>query len=237
MMKAGNVSDGVKRMTEQEKPARRSQAARRDEMRQRLAAATLDALAEHGHAGASLSVILERAGVSRGAWAHHFDTKAEMLALAAEGLLQDAVAAARTLGPPAPDPSHPVEMRLAAMIEAAWSRFYTGRHRDLLFEVALAARTDTELRARLAPIFSGFLAATGGNWGLSLRPSPDGLAEMADLMVLTIYMLRGMAMQELAAGPAPGHEGLRRLWVRILTGWLTPAGDTLTPTAPSPARP
>lgn len=207
-------------VTDQERPARRSQATRREEMRQRLAAATLDALAEHGHAGASLSVILDRAGVSRGAWAHHFDTKAEMLALAAEGLLQGAVEAARALGPAMQDPSLPAEARLAAMIDAAWTRFYTGRHRDLLFEVALAARTDAELRDRLAPIFSGFLAATGGNWGLSLRPDSQGLAEMADLMILTIYMLRGMAMQELAAGPAPGHEGLRRLWVRILSGWL-----------------
>ncbi|WP_165771970.1 TetR/AcrR family transcriptional regulator [Niveispirillum lacus] len=206
--------------TDPEKPARRSQATRREEMRHRLAAATLDALAEHGHAAASLSVILDRAGVSRGAWAHHFDTKAEMLALAAEGLLQAAVEAARSLTPALPDPSQPVEVRLSAMIEAAWSRFYTGRHRDLLFEVALAARTDVELRARLAPIFSGFLAATGGNWGLSLRPGSQGLADMADLMVLTIYMLRGMSMQELAAGPAPGHEALRRLWVRILSGWL-----------------
>ncbi len=220
MMKVVKDSDAIMSATDPEKSARRSQATRREEMRQRLAAATLDALADHGHAGASLSVILDRAGVSRGAWAHHFDTKAEMLALAAEGLLLGAVEAARALAPPAPDPSLPAETRLAAMIEAAWARFYTGRHRDLLFEVALAARTDAELRARLAPIFSGFLAATGGNWGLSLRPDSQGLAEMADLMVLTIYMLRGMAMQELAAGPAPGHEGLRRLWVRLLAGWL-----------------
>lgn len=207
--------------TEQDRPARRSQAVRREEMRSRLAVATLDALSEHGHAGASLSVILDRAGVSRGAWAHHFDTKAEMVALAAEGLLQGAVDAAHHLVPPAdPDAAQSLEARLGAMIDAAWSRFYTGRHRDLLFEVALAARTDAELRARLAPIFSGFLAATGGNWGLSLRPDPADLTEMADLMVLTIYMLRGMAMQELAAGPAPGHEGLRRLWARLLAGWV-----------------
>ncbi len=208
-------------MTEQAKPERRSQPVRREEMRQRLAMATLDALADHGNAGASLSVILDRAGVSRGAWAHHFETKAEMLALAAEGLLLGAVASARTLGPAEePDPSLPLEDRLSSMIEAAWTRFYSGRHRDLLFEVAMAARTDAELRARLAPIFSGFLAAIGSNWGLSLRPDAHDVTEMADLMVLTIYMLRGMAMQELAAGPAPGHEALRRLWVRMLAGWV-----------------
>ena len=207
------MSDSMK-----EKPVRRSQADRRDDMRRRLAAATLDALSDHGQAGASLSVILDRAGVSRGAWAHHFDTKAEMLALAAEGLLRDAVETARALSPPVDLPADlPVEDRLAAMVEAAWTRFYTGRHRDLLFEVALAARTDAELRDRLAPIFTGFLAAIGGNWGLALGGAG---AAMAELMVLTIYMLRGMAMQELAAGPVSDHAALRALWVRILAGHL-----------------
>lgn len=208
------MDEGVK-----ERPARRSQADRREEMRQRLVAATLDALSDHGQAGASLSVILDRAGVSRGAWAHHFDTKAEMLALAAEGLLRDAVAAAGALTPGFP-PDLPLDQRLSAMIEAAWTRFYTGRHRDLLFEVALAARTDTELRDRLAPIFAGFLSTIGANWGLTLAPGRGAVADMADLMVLTIYMLRGMAMQELAAGPVPDHAGLRALWVRLLAGYL-----------------
>lgn len=210
-------------MMEKTGTVRRSQAERRDGMRQRLAAATLDALCRHGHAGASLSVILEGAGVSRGAWAHHFETKAEMLALAAEGLLRDAVEAARTLAPPPVTlDGMDVAQRLTAMIEIAWNRFYTGRHRDLLFEVALAARTDDELRERLAPIFAGFLATVGGNWGLALKPGAGAGTEIAGLMTLSIYMLRGMAMQELAAGPVADHAGLRALWVRLLAGWLRP---------------
>lgn len=203
-----------------ERPQRRSQADRRVEMRRRLAAATLDALADHGHAGASLSVILDRAGVSRGAWAHHFDTKAEMLALAAEGLLRDAVAATRALPATAIATGQSAHDQLAAMVAAVWARFYTGRHRDLLFEVVLAARTDEELRIRLAPIFQDFLAGIGNSWGLHLHPRDgDGVA-VADLMILTVYMLRGMALQELAAGPVDAHASLRALWVRMLADWL-----------------
>lgn len=202
--------------------ARRSQTQRREEMRQRLAAATLDALADHGHAGASLSVILARAGVSRGAWSHHFETKAEMLALAAEGLLHDAIAAAQSLAVPDDGGDADPATRMAALLEMAWARFYQGRHRDLLFEVALAARTDGELRARLAPIFDAFIGEVGRGWGMALAPSPQRGAAMADLMVLTVYMLRGMAMQELAAGTAPHHAALRRLWVDMLVGFLAP---------------
>jgi len=194
---------------------RRSQPERREEMRRRLVAATLDSLAQHGHAGASLSVILEKAGVSRGAWAHHFDTKAEMLALAAEGLLREAVASAGTLTPTVPLVADgPAAM--AALLEQAWARFYEGRHRDLLFEVVLAARTDAELKQRLAPIFGDFIAAVGQSWGLALRPLSGAGAAVADVMVLTVYMLRGMAMQELAAGPSPDHARLRALWAGLL---------------------
>ncbi|SNS61044.1 MULTISPECIES: TetR/AcrR family transcriptional regulator [unclassified Azospirillum] len=199
---------------------RRSQPERREEMRRRLVAATLDALADHGHAGASLSVILDKAGVSRGAWAHHFDTKAEMLALAAEGLLREAVASAGTLSPAILPPGDG-PAALGALLEQAWARFYEGRHRDLLFEVALAARTDAELKQRLAPIFSDFITAVGQSWGLALRPRPGAGAALADLMVLTVYMLRGMAMQELAAGPSPDHARLRALWAGLLAAQIS----------------
>lgn len=189
-------------------------------MRRRLVAATLDSLALHGHAGASLSVILEKAGVSRGAWAHHFDTKAEMLALAAEGLLREAVASAGALAPTTPLPIDGTAA-MAMLLEQAWRRFYEGRHRDLLFEVALAARTDAELKQRLAPIFSDFIATVGQSWGLALRPRPGAGAAVTDLMVLTVYMLRGMAMQELAAGPSPDHARLRALWAGLLAEQVT----------------
>lgn len=196
---------------------RRSQAQRRTEMRRRLAEATLEALAEHGHAGASLSVILARAGVSRGAWSHHFETKAEMLALAAEGLLRAAILSVEHLPMPV---ATTTEARLLLLLEAAWTRFYEGRHRDLLFEVALAARTDAELQNRLAPIFRDFIAIVGQRWGMVLTLRPGAGADAADLMALTVYMLRGMAMQELAAGPSPSHAPLRALWARMLADRL-----------------
>lgn len=219
MMLTGTNSLGAGKMSETG-ATRRSQPERREEMRRRLVAATLDSLALHGHAGASLSVILEKAGVSRGAWAHHFDTKAEMLALAAEGLLREAVASAGALAPTTPLPIDGTAA-MAMLLEQAWRRFYEGRHRDLLFEVALAARTDAELKQRLAPIFSDFIAAVGQSWGLALRPRPGAGAAVTDLMVLTVYMLRGMAMQELAAGPSPDHARLRALWAGLLAAQVT----------------
>ncbi len=56
-------------------PARRSQAERRAATRRALLDAGRELFAEHGFAGAGQEEIVERAGVTRGALAHHFATK------------------------------------------------------------------------------------------------------------------------------------------------------------------
>ncbi|MFI9506740.1 TetR/AcrR family transcriptional regulator [Nocardia sp. NPDC052566] len=52
--------------------------------RQRLLEATIDCLAEMGWAAATVSVVAERAGVSRGAAQHHFPTREELITAALE---------------------------------------------------------------------------------------------------------------------------------------------------------
>jgi len=56
-------------------PGRRSQAERRAATRRALLDAGRELFAEHGFAGAGQEEIVERAGVTRGALAHHFATK------------------------------------------------------------------------------------------------------------------------------------------------------------------
>jgi len=200
---------------------RRSQEERRREMRARLAEATLDSLAANGYHGAGLADILARAGVSRGAWAHHYASKKELVAQAAAEMLGRSTRAAggvaeRAAG--APD-------RLAALLDAVWHSFYQGRHRDVLFEVALACRTDAELRTALAPVFRDFLAAVAGAWRVTLRPRPGSGVDLGDVMILTIYLLRGMALQELASGETDDHARLRALWARLMGGLVEVASD------------
>src|ERR1700757_797172 len=76
-------------------PARRTQAQRRDAMRRRLLAATVASLAEDGYAGSTLSSIVRRAGVSRGAQVHHYPNKQALILDAAEDLMRRSY---RTLG-------------------------------------------------------------------------------------------------------------------------------------------
>lgn len=223
---AGNPGDPVIDRT-----GRRSQADRRREMTDLLVSATLESLAVSGYHGASLNDILSRAGVSRGAWAHYFDSKAELVAVAAERMLGESVDQAGVLVAA----SGTLEQRLDHLLNHVWQRFYQGSRRDVLFELVIACRTDPDLRTRLQPVFQSFFVRLGQSWGLHLRPRPPGPAadagqepvldvagqepalDVAGLITLTVYMLRGMAVQEMVDGDGAAHAGLRRLWTRLLS--------------------
>src|SRR5271165_4954496 len=66
--------------------ARRSQAARSASTRQALLDATIASLVEDGYANTTTSRVAERAGVSRGAHLHHFQTRQALVAAAIEHL-------------------------------------------------------------------------------------------------------------------------------------------------------
>src|SRR5690606_2161173 len=68
---------------------RRTQEERSADTQRRLMEATIEALDERGYARVTTSEIAERAGVSRGALAHHYATKEELVAVSVEKLLKD----------------------------------------------------------------------------------------------------------------------------------------------------
>ena len=123
-------------------PQRRTQAQRSAATREALLEATIECLVEDGYAGTTTSRVALRAGVSRGAHLHHFQTRNALIAAALQQLAvrrhAEALAAADRL-PAGPE-------RLPAALDIIWS-FYASQ----LFQAALDlwshARTDPELRA------------------------------------------------------------------------------------------
>jgi AcrR family transcriptional regulator len=67
--------------------------------RQRLLEAAVACLAEHGWAGSTVSVVAERAGVSRGAAQHHFPTREDLFTAAVEYVAEERSGALRYLFP------------------------------------------------------------------------------------------------------------------------------------------
>lgn len=124
-----------------------TQKQRVDAMRNRLLDAAVDCLCESGYAGLSTNDVVRQAEVSRGALAHHFPTKSDLVAALAEHLIgQRAEEFRRRFG------ALPPSRRTAPeALDVLWS-LYNDRNFAALLELTVAARTDDELREEVAAI-------------------------------------------------------------------------------------
>lgn len=125
----------------------RPQAERSAVMRRRLLDATVAALHELGYRRTTTREVQQRAGVSRGALLHHFGSRSELIVAAMEHLAEQRVGEVGRLAASPPPTS---SGRRQWAIEVLWSTF-DGPLFTASLELWLAARTDDELLAALAP--------------------------------------------------------------------------------------
>src|SRR5262245_49359115 len=126
---------------------RRTQAERSASTRTRLLDATLECLCDLGYARTTTPEIARRAGLSRGAQLHHFPTKAELVTSAVEHLFTRRDAEFREAFARVP----PGTDRYAAAIDILWT-MVSGPTFHAWLELAVAARTDPELRRDVKPL-------------------------------------------------------------------------------------
>lgn len=145
--------------------------------RQRLLEAAVACLAEHGWAGSTVSVVAERAGVSRGAAQHHFPTREDLFTGAVEYVAEERSAALRAL---------PVQGR--ADVVAALVDLYTGPLFRAALHLWVAASNEDQLRPRVTELEArvgrethriavGLLGADESRPGV--RETVQGLLDMA----------------------------------------------------------
>lgn len=191
---------------------RKTQQERRTEMRTRLFEATLTCLEKWGYHGSSLSRILDTAGVSRGAWRHHFATKNDLVSAAAEYALQWTMTTTRALARDLP----PEQLDLERLFDFIWENFYTGRHRAIWLEFNVACRTEASLRQRLTPILEEFHAEIEKAWEEHYTTTARTKIPVAAFIMLTINALRGMAVQSIVQDDQAYYKKLRSYWISII---------------------
>lgn len=167
--------------------SRRSQAERSAATREALLDATLECLVEDGYAKTTTARVAERAGLSRGAHLHHFQTRATLLAAAADHLsrrrgehLSKALVA---LPPGGPD-------RTAQGLDLIFDGYNNPLYQATL-DLWTHARTDAELRRHLIPIERQFDRQTVA---LTRRLFPDaaGRPDFERLVELALAAIRGL---------------------------------------------
>lgn len=207
---------------------RRTQAERSEAMRTRLIEATLQCLEIDGYAGTTVTKIVEAAKVSRGAPVHHFPSKAALIAAAAEHLMRKIYiqlgVAMRHL-----DES---EDKLAELMMISWKQVFGTTENTVILELIVASRRDPELATILQKLWISAFNTLGTAAEHYLMPNSNK-DNVRHLMILTQWMLRGMAMDKHLVFSESVIEYYVRLWCRVMASHLLAKPHVNTP----PPRP
>jgi AcrR family transcriptional regulator len=173
--------------TSQPRP-RRNQAERSAATRMALLDATLQCLVEDGYANTTTARVAERAGVSRGAHLHHFQTRDALLAAAADHLTQrrgEHLRVAADALPAGPD-------RIARGLDLLWDSYANPLYQASL-DLWTHGRTDAELRRHLIPIERNLDRQT---MELARHLFPDAAArpDFERLVELALATIRGLVV-------------------------------------------
>jgi AcrR family transcriptional regulator len=180
--------------------------------RQRLLEAAVACLAEHGWAGSTVSVVAERAGVSRGAAQHHFPTREDLFTAAVEYVAEERSTALRALFPQGAAGDR--RAVVAALVD-----LYTGPLFRAALHLWVAASNEEQLRGRVTELEARvgrethriaveLLAADESRPGV--RETVQGLLDMA----------RGLGLANLLTDDGPRRE-------RVVTQWAALLDETL----------
>ncbi|MDT4924435.1 MAG: hypothetical protein QOG01_2148 [Pseudonocardiales bacterium] len=192
--------------------ARLTQPERVEAMRNRLLDATIESLATTGYSGFSTNDVVRRAGVSRGALAHHFPVKADLIAAAGQRLIALRAAEFRERFADIP----PSRRTVAKALNVLWS-FFDDPSFHALLELTIAARSDPELRTVMAAESKQIADTTLEVFGEAF---PE-LAEqpfIAETLQAILALYTGLALQQAVDSDADGrHAAVRHMLKGLLT--------------------
>jgi AcrR family transcriptional regulator len=184
-------------------PVRRTQAERRASTRKALLDATIDVLVDRGYSGLTTTLVCERAGVTRGAQAHYFATKADLVVQAlshlTDALVADLVAKPLDV---ADDPAG----QYAVLLDRLWEIF-SGPVSAAQLELLVAARTDPELHRHLVQ-FEQAVTDTLADAARQVAPQLVERPEFASVMTTASATIRGLRMLRAVAS----ERTVRRAW-------------------------
>ncbi|RAY11173.1 TetR/AcrR family transcriptional regulator [Actinomadura craniellae] len=198
-------------------PSREPRQDRSRATRLRLLEAAIDCLASAGWAGTTVSVVAERAGVSRGAAQHHFPTREGLVTAAVEyGVevrmreMRDRVAAM------------PGGRLTALEVVTVLGEMYTSPLFRAALHLWVAAASDERLCALLLPLEAkvGREAHRLTVQALGADESEPGVRETVQA---TLELIRGLGLADILTDDSARRTRILTQWARTLDSVLGPA--------------
>jgi AcrR family transcriptional regulator len=193
---------------------RQPQQERSRSTRRALVDAAVNCIAELGWTGATVAVIAERAGVSRGAAQHHFPTREALVVATVEYVGEQQVqhlrarAAALPPGPPRVEPV--VDMLLELYIGPA---FRAALH------LWVAASTDEALRAVVVPL-EARVGREAHRVAVELLGVDESQPGTRELVQATLDLARGLGLANLLTDDTARRRQIVAQWTRVLCAAL-----------------
>lgn len=192
-------------MTTREPQQERSRTTRR-----RLIDAAVECLAERGWHGTTVSVIAERAGVSRGAAQHHFPTREDLVVAAVAFLGEEQIVELRQRAaalPQGPSRAGPVAEMLLNL--------FTGPKFRAALHLWVAASTDEALREVLVPL-EVRVGREAHRVALELLGADEAQPGVRETVQATLDLARGLGLANLLTDDTRRRNQIIRQWARIL---------------------
>ncbi len=191
--------------------ARTPQQDRSRATRRRLLEAAVECLAELGWNGSTVTVVAERAGVTRGAAQHHFPTREDLFTAAVEYVAAERLAAVRAdaeeLPPPGPARTEAVVERIVQLC--------TGPLFRAALHLWVAAATEDGLRERITAL-ENRVGRESHRAAVEFLGADERSPGVRESVQATLDLARGLGLANLLTDDASRRSGVVRQWARTL---------------------
>ncbi|MDQ0961029.1 MULTISPECIES: TetR/AcrR family transcriptional regulator [unclassified Streptomyces] len=176
--------------------------------RQRLLEAAVACLGEHGWAGSTVSVVAERAGVSRGAAQHHFPTREDLFTAAVEYVAEERSTALRALFPQGAAGDR--RAVVAALVD-----LYTGPLFRAALHLWVAASNEEQLRPRVTELEARVGRETH-RIAVELLDADESVPGVRERVQGLLDMARGLGLANLLTDDGPRRDRVVAQWAALL---------------------
>lgn len=179
--------------------------------RQRLLEAAVSCLAEYGWSGSTVTVVAERAGVSRGAAQHHFPTREDLFTAAVEHVAAERSSALRALAPGQGGSTEEVASAIVSL--------YTGPLFRAALQLWVAASNEAQLRPRVAAL-EARVGREAHRMAVSLLGADESVPGVRETVQGFLDMARGLGLATLLRDDAARRRRIVAQWAALLADGL-----------------